>query len=218
MARWISRRRWVLRSVSGTHDNHRHAKSILLTDGGHFDNTGLYALLRRGCRLIIVADATAEPEISGWSGMRPIDKAAYFADLRDVESKIRTDFGAELEMDWSRFDPRHGDGLMLEGSIGLPVATADGDGVWERTIVLYLRAAYEVDALRTTGSYVDRAKALDGSFPNRSTADQDYDENLMNSMVELGYRAVVDNAAIIEDRMKAVRGAPARQPPGSIVR
>jgi hypothetical protein len=31
-----------------------------LTDGGHFDNTGLYALVERGCRYVIVLDVGAE--------------------------------------------------------------------------------------------------------------------------------------------------------------
>src|SRR5581483_5063275 len=33
-----------------------------LSDGGHYDNLGLYELLRRRCRYIIVVDAECDPE------------------------------------------------------------------------------------------------------------------------------------------------------------
>lgn len=35
---------------------------VYLTDGGHFDNTSLYSLIERGCRLIVLADCGADPE------------------------------------------------------------------------------------------------------------------------------------------------------------
>lgn len=37
---------------------------LYLSDGGHFDNLGLYEMLRRRCHTIIVSDATADPEYS----------------------------------------------------------------------------------------------------------------------------------------------------------
>jgi len=55
-----------------------------LTDGGHFENTGAYELLRRRLPLIIVADC----------GM---DRAGDFADLGNLVRKARIDFNAEIE-------------------------------------------------------------------------------------------------------------------------
>ena len=37
---------------------------LYLTDGGHIENLGLYQLLRRRCRLIIVIDAEADPNMT----------------------------------------------------------------------------------------------------------------------------------------------------------
>lgn len=35
---------------------------VYLSDGGHFDNLGLYELVRRRCKLIVAVDATADPD------------------------------------------------------------------------------------------------------------------------------------------------------------
>lgn len=57
-----------------------------LTDGGHFDNTGLYALVERGCRLVVVADCGADPK-------------PCFQDVGDALRRCRIDFGAEINLD-----------------------------------------------------------------------------------------------------------------------
>ena len=35
---------------------------VYLSDGGHFENLGIYELVRRGCRLIIATDAGCDPD------------------------------------------------------------------------------------------------------------------------------------------------------------
>lgn len=55
-----------------------------LTDGGHFDNTGAYELLRRRLPLIVVVDAEADPD--------------YALDgLGNLVRRARADFSAEIE-------------------------------------------------------------------------------------------------------------------------
>ncbi len=56
-----------------------------LTDGGHFDNTGLYSLVERGCRFIVMVDCTADPK-------------PCFQDLGDAIRRCRIDFGAEINL------------------------------------------------------------------------------------------------------------------------
>lgn len=58
-----------------------------LTDGGHFDNTGLYALVERGCRFIVLVDCAADPE------------PPCFQDLGDAIRRCRIDFGTEIKLD-----------------------------------------------------------------------------------------------------------------------
>lgn len=54
-----------------------------LSDGGHFDNTAVYELIRRRIPLIIVCDDGADPDYS-WQ------------DLGGLVRKVRIDFGAEV--------------------------------------------------------------------------------------------------------------------------
>lgn len=55
-----------------------------LSDGGHFDNTGVYALLKRKLRLIVLADCGADPEY-------------LFADVENLVRKARIDYDARIE-------------------------------------------------------------------------------------------------------------------------
>ncbi|QHI96720.1 hypothetical protein GT347_01160 [Xylophilus rhododendri] len=54
-----------------------------LSDGGHFENTGAYALLREECGLIVVADCGADPRYS-------------FGDLENLVRKARIDLQTEI--------------------------------------------------------------------------------------------------------------------------
>jgi hypothetical protein len=55
-----------------------------LSDGGHFENTGVYALLRRELDFILVADCGADPQYE-------------FNDLENLVRKARIDFDADIE-------------------------------------------------------------------------------------------------------------------------
>lgn len=61
-----------------------------LTDGGHFDNTGLYSLVERGCRFIFLSDNGA-------------DAKPCFEDLGDAIRRCRIDFQAEINLDVTQF-------------------------------------------------------------------------------------------------------------------
>lgn len=56
---------------------------VYLTDGGHFDNMGLYELLRRRCRTIIVCDGEADNDL-------------HFEGIGMAIRKARLDFGIEV--------------------------------------------------------------------------------------------------------------------------
>ena len=58
---------------------------IYLSDGGHFENLGLYELVRRRVRFIICSDADA-------------DHAFTFEDLGGAIEKCRCDFGVEIKV------------------------------------------------------------------------------------------------------------------------
>ncbi len=62
-----------------------------LTDGGHFDNTGLYSLIERGCRFVVLVDCGADP--------RP----PRFEDLGEAIRRCRIDFGTEINLKLDSF-------------------------------------------------------------------------------------------------------------------
>ena len=49
---------------------------VYLSDGGHFENLGLYEMVRRRCRRIVVVDAAADPQYA-------------YGDLENAIRKIR---------------------------------------------------------------------------------------------------------------------------------
>jgi len=55
-----------------------------LSDGGHFENTGVYALLKRELDFIILSDASCDANYE-------------FGDLENLVRKARIDFGAEID-------------------------------------------------------------------------------------------------------------------------
>ncbi len=69
----------------GRFNLNEYERHLLLTDGGHFENLGLYELVRRRLKLIVVCDATADPEFK-------------FGDLANAIQKVRADFGALIDI------------------------------------------------------------------------------------------------------------------------
>src|SRR5678809_1644071 len=59
---------------------------VNLSDGGHFENLGVYELVRRRCRYIVACDAEQ-------------DGGLAFGDLGNLIRKCRTDMGVDIEID-----------------------------------------------------------------------------------------------------------------------
>jgi hypothetical protein len=78
---------WLITEMLGL--TNETGRLIYVSDGGHFDNLGIYELVRRRCRLILAVDAGADPDRD-------------FADLGDVIQKCRIDFGIDIRIDTSK--------------------------------------------------------------------------------------------------------------------
>jgi Patatin-like phospholipase len=59
---------------------------VYLSDGGHFENLGLYEMVRRRCRLIVLVDAGCDPNFA-------------FEDLGNAVRKIYIDLGIRITFD-----------------------------------------------------------------------------------------------------------------------
>lgn len=159
-----------------------HADWINLTDGGHFDNLGVYELIRRRCRLIVVADAGCDPK-------------HFFEDLANTVRKCWVDLGVNI-----RFDELEQVHLKKEcrysethGAVGRIQYYDDGpDGV-----IIYLKNSMTGDEWPDIRQYADSHEG----FPHETTADQFFDENQFEAYRHLGYKI----AAKMAESLKEIR-------------
>ncbi len=137
---------------------------VYLSDGGHFDNLGLYEMLRRRCRLIAVVDATRDPD--GGS-----------ADLGAVIGKARIDMGVQIRV--AGVGPESGvPGQDTGGlSVGL-IRYSDG----ARGVLLLLRPMLAGEVPADVRAYHMQNR----SFPNEATTEQWFTEAQFESHRALG--------------------------------
>ncbi len=137
---------------------------VYLSDGGHFDNLGVYEMLRRRCRLIAVVDATRDPD-------------GGCADLGAVIGKARIDMGVQISM------------APADAETGMPVQEEDGLSMGlirypggARGVLLLLRPALTGDMPVDVRAY----HAQNRSFPNEATTEQWFTEAQFESHRALG--------------------------------
>lgn len=178
--------RLMLREMLGVGLSEQEAQ-IHLADGGHFENLGLYELLRRRCRYIIVSDAGADPDTT-------------LADLGQAVQRARADFGAVLEICADRFFHDRNEALHDQVHVLGKVTYADGS----TGEVLYLKAMLRKQLSADIYGYWRTHAA----FPNQSTADQFYDEQQFDSYRELGLQLmqnIIGQQTAIEDVFRQCR-------------
>lgn len=158
---------------------------IMLSDGGHFENLGLYELVRRKADVILVADGGADPGFN-------------FDDLGNAIEKVRVDFGVKIRF---REDDANGgslDGILFKAgengyenkyqvaSRAFAVADVYYPGTEEKKgILFYLKLAMIPDLPSDVYSY----KGVNPEFPHQSTGDQFFNEKQFEAYRELGYAA-----------------------------
>ena len=152
-------------------------KYVNLSDGGHFDNLGLYEVVLRRCRYIMVCDAGCDPD-------------AKLGDLGNAIRKIRIDFGIPI-----RFEKEIEIYPNSSATQGLYCATAriDYDAVDKGTTpgrLLYIKPT-----LRGRGEHpvpydvYSYARTVD-SFPHEPTSDQWFSESQFESYRALGFHSL----------------------------
>jgi hypothetical protein len=175
-----------------------------VSDGGHFENTAIYPLIKRELPLIVAADCGADPKY-------------LFEDLESLVRKVRIDFGADVEF----IAPEDiGDDLApdLKPLLGTPESI---DPEAADACLVLARIRYRSGAIGTllvvkprrlnhlpfdVVAYADRNAA----FPQQSTGDQFFDEAQWESYQRLGH--------LIGARLTPAAIAQARSVVGSGVR
>lgn len=148
--------------------SNERSKFVYLSDGGHFDNVGVYELVRRRCKAIWLVDATADPKRT-------------FSDLARAIRQCRVDFGVDVRLSLDALKAGK-DGTLpqtsfVAGTIGYGEGMADGTIIYLKP-TLCSAAQEPVDVL----NYAARSKA----FPHQTTADQFFDESQFESYRRLG--------------------------------
>ncbi len=180
---------------------------FFISDGGHHENLGLGVLLQRRCRLIVVSDATADPEYNFDDFLRlcrrerldhgvrfrevvrardgrteeihldVVRPRAYRADSEDRERPERTSAGW-LSEDWR--SEQH----FFVARIDYPGEGGEGPGRdAPPAYLVYLKPSLTGDEENDLKRHWSRHPA----FPHDPTSNQFYDEDMVESYRQLGY-------------------------------
>jgi hypothetical protein len=160
----------VLEEAFGMTDDEN--KYVYLTDGGHFENLGIYEMVLRRCHLIIISDAAADPNYN-------------FGDLGNVIRKVRIDLGVPIEFTsmpiFSR-DAKDSDKTKgMYWAIGR-IRYSCIDGNVQDGLLIYIKPAVYGSEPGDVLEY----KKSHPTFPHQSTADQFFDEPQFESYRILG--------------------------------
>jgi len=165
------------------------SKYVYLSDGGHFDNMGLYELVRRRCYRIVICDSEQ-------------DEDYFFEGIANAIRKCRVDFGVEItldELDCLRPDPLTGNCKRhwARGKIRYPETPADQPGQESNEgKILYIKssltgaAKYEDIELPSEPADVVNFKFTHKHFPHDTTANQWFTESQFESYRRLGYHVI----------------------------
>jgi hypothetical protein len=148
---------------------------IYLSDGGHFENLGLYEMILRRCKYIVVSDAGQDSDYA-------------FEDLGNAIRKIRIDLGVEITMGEVQMYPRNSQKKGVYFAIGkIDYSTVDknneakGKNSYEG-VLIYVKPAFYGDEPIDVFNYAQSSI----TFPHETTADQFFSESQFESYRSLG--------------------------------
>lgn len=155
---------------SNTSDNY-----ISLSDGGHFDNTGLYEMIRRRISFIVLGDAEQD------------DKFTCEA-LANTIRRCWIDFGVEIDIDVSAITDRK-DGFS-KSSFAIGKIIYPGNKPWFG-VLIYLKSS----VCKNQAVDIREYALKNPGFPHQTTGDQFFDEAQFESYRKLGYNIAMEAMA-----------------------
>jgi predicted acylesterase/phospholipase RssA len=183
---------------------------VYLSDGGHFENTGVYELLRRRCRFIVVVDAGADPQ--------------FQENIGRLVRLARIDLGVEIELDPTIVTPDAQNRTtthMLAGRIHYQSVQATKerrDPTFNpaastqvgpsQGVILWFKNALTGDESGDVKHYA----ATHPEFPYESTTDQFFSESQFESYRALGLHTIRATLGRIPDCDGPVSGSPVADP------
>ena len=148
------------------------SRYVMLSDGGHFENMGVYELVRRRCKYIVICDSEADEE-------------HHLQGIGMAIRKCRIDFGVEIDLDVRPLQNLDDAGCSaahcVVGTITYPEAPK------EAGIVVYLKSSLTGDEPGDVLNY----KKEDEPFPHDTTLNQWFTESQFESYRRLGHHAAM---------------------------
>jgi hypothetical protein len=150
------------------------APFVSVSDGGQFENMGLYELVRRRCRNIIICDAEEDADFT-------------FEGLGMAIRKCRIDFGVEIVLELDKVVPGKkgvSEFAHATGKIVYPAETLSGATIGEEVVgeVLYLKSTLTGNEPSDIRNY----KREHPVFPSDTTLNQWFTESQFESYRRLG--------------------------------
>lgn len=152
-----------------------NSQRIYLTDGGHIENLGVYELLRRRVRMIVVVDGEADGEMNFGSFVR-------------LQRYARIDLGVTIDLPWQPI--REATRAVMRGEAApeaaahVAVGTIDyGDA---KGTIVYVKSSMTGDE----NDYIRDYARRNPSFPHETTGDQFFSEEQFEVYRALGFHAV----------------------------
>jgi hypothetical protein len=148
-------------------------QAIYLSDGGHFENLGVYEMLKRRCRRIMVIDAGQ-------------DEACAFFDLGMMIRKAEIDLPVKIDLATTGLASRATiEAGKAAGARGFAFGTVTyylSDGTIETGEIAYLKPTLLPDVPTSVAAYASGSLP----FPHETTADQFFSESQFESYRALG--------------------------------
>jgi hypothetical protein len=181
---------WLLRELFGSTND--ESEFVYLSDGGHFENLGIYELVRRRCKLIVACDASCDSDYA-------------FGDLHNAMERCRTDFGVEIVINnlsamRPQPDPANGDALRAQEHFAVGKIHYNPDVPAEDGTIVYIKPGLVTGDPSDVLAYVGKNKA----FPHDSTANQWFDEAHFENYRALGEAAGEDACAAIATNIRSL--------------
>jgi hypothetical protein len=154
---------------------------VYLSDGGHFDNLGVYELVRRRTSLIVLCDCGE-------------DASLQFDDLADTIRKCSADFGVDIVIDVDPLrrescdrPPPFSAGHIAEGVIRYPSLEGSAPDAKPFEGKLILIKPTLTKEIYECASDLRNYALVEPAFPQQSTVDQWFNEAQFESYRKLGY-------------------------------
>ena len=140
---------------------------VNVSDGGHFENLGIYELVRRRAKVIIACDAECDPQLT-------------FESLGNAIRLCKVDFNANIELDVSSIRRQENDRSRSHCAVGRITYSNGSVGY-----LIYLKASITGDE----ETDIEQYRASHGDFPHETTLNQFFTEDQFESYRRLGYHA-----------------------------